>query len=71
MFNQLSRNWQLLALLGILTIVWPGVTLYALTLLFGAYILAKGLLGMSATLTDMAALRRCWIPVRIRRPFDR
>lgn len=71
MFNQFSRNWQLLVLLGILTLVWPGVTLGLLTLFFGAYALGKGLLAFSAALTEMAALRPCRVPIRIRRSFDR
>ena len=78
MFTEMSRNWQLLALcvlaasvLGIIAVVWPGVTLYGLSLLFAAYALAKSLLGISAALTDMAGVRRCWVPIRIRRPFDR
>jgi hypothetical protein len=70
MFNELSRNWQLLALcglaayfLGVISVVWPGIALYVLTLLFGDYALAKGLLGISAALTDMVGVRRCWVPI--------
>jgi uncharacterized membrane protein HdeD (DUF308 family) len=70
MFNQLSRNWQLLALcvlsaclLGVIAVVWPGVTLRVLTLLFAAYALAKSSLDISATLTDMVGVQRCWVPI--------
>ena len=68
MLTQLSRNWWLLALrgvaailFGILAMVWPGVTLTFLVLLFGAYALADGLLAVVAALTNNAGERRWWV----------
>jgi uncharacterized membrane protein HdeD (DUF308 family) len=78
MFNQYSRNWQLLVpcaliacLLGVISVAWPGVTLFVLTLLFGAYALGKGLWAIGSALTDTVALRPWRVPIQIRRPFDR
>jgi uncharacterized membrane protein HdeD (DUF308 family) len=68
MLTQLSRNWWLIALrgvaailFGILAIVWPGVTLTFLVLLFGAYALVDGLLTVFAALTNQAGERRWWV----------
>lgn len=51
----ISRNWWMLALrglvavvFGILAFVWPGMTLVALVYLFGAYALADGILALAA-----------------------
>ena len=53
----LARNWWALALrgalailFGILAIVWPGLTLTALVILFGAYALADGVFAIIAFL---------------------
>jgi uncharacterized membrane protein HdeD (DUF308 family) len=50
----LAKNWWLLALrgvaaiaFGILTFIWPGITLLALVYLFGAYALANGILSFT------------------------
>jgi uncharacterized membrane protein HdeD (DUF308 family) len=50
-FTRLTRNWWLVALrgtlaviLGAIAFVWPGITLEALVLLFGAYAFADGVL---------------------------
>lgn len=50
----IAKNWWSLVLrglaaimLGLITIVWPGITLGALVLLFGAYALIDGLLSLA------------------------
>jgi len=50
----LARNWWLLVirgvigiLLGVVTFIWPGITLGALVLLFGFYALIDGLLSLA------------------------
>jgi uncharacterized membrane protein HdeD (DUF308 family) len=54
----LSRNWWLLLLRGVVSIIfgilaftWPGVTVLALALLFGAYALADGVLSLIAAVS--------------------
>ncbi len=46
----LSEHWELLALRGIVAVIfgvlalaWPGITLIALVFLFGAYVLVEGI----------------------------
>ena len=55
LLRPLAENWWLLLLRGIaalafgtLTFVWPGITLLTLTLLWGAYALADGVLALWA-----------------------
>jgi len=59
MITRLTRKWWLLALRGLVAVlfglaalVWPGVTLTALVLLFGAYALVDGLLSLIVSLLD-------------------
>ncbi|GAB3658946.1 HdeD family acid-resistance protein [Actinocorallia lasiicapitis] len=54
MFDQLARNWWLLALrgafailFGIVAWVWPGITVWALAILFGAYALVDGVIAVA------------------------
>ena len=53
----LTRNWWALALrglagiiFGIITFAWPGISLAALVLLFGAYALTDGIFAIAMTL---------------------
>jgi uncharacterized membrane protein HdeD (DUF308 family) len=53
----LARNWWTLALrglfavlFGIMAFAWPGITLGALVLLYGAYAFADGVLAIAAAL---------------------
>jgi uncharacterized membrane protein HdeD (DUF308 family) len=55
LLEALGRNWWLVALRGLLAIlfglaafVWPGLTLVVLVLLFGAYALADGVMALIA-----------------------
>ena len=55
--DELARHWWVIALrglvavlFGILAFAWPGMTLAALVLLFGAYALVDGVLGIVAAL---------------------
>jgi uncharacterized membrane protein HdeD (DUF308 family) len=57
MLSMLARNWWLIALrglmailFGVLTFVWPGVSLYALVLLYGAFALVDGGLALWAAI---------------------
>jgi uncharacterized membrane protein HdeD (DUF308 family) len=42
-------NGALSVVFGALILVWPGISLYALTILFGAYTLASGVVGLYNT----------------------
>ena len=54
----LSRNWWALhcgglfaVLFGIMAFAWPGITLGALVLIYGAYAFADGVLAIAAALS--------------------
>ena len=64
----LSRNWWALALrglaaiiFGILAFVWPGITLWALILLFGAYMLVDGVFAIVAAARVAGEAARWWL----------
>jgi uncharacterized membrane protein HdeD (DUF308 family) len=42
----LGLNGLLSVVVGVLILVWPGISLYALTILFGAYTLATGIVSL-------------------------
>jgi uncharacterized membrane protein HdeD (DUF308 family) len=57
MVMTLARNWWALALrglcaiaFGVLAFIWPGITLGALVLLFGAYALVDGILSIASAI---------------------
>ena len=69
MLDQLTSRWWLLALrgvvavlFGILAIAWPGVTITALAYLFGFYALVDGLVSLSSGLMPdrRSGARRMW-----------
>jgi uncharacterized membrane protein HdeD (DUF308 family) len=68
MVTRLTRNWRLLALrstvavlFGWAALVWPGATLAALVLLFGAYALVDGLLALIVSRLDRHEFDHGWV----------
>src|SRR6266496_3730098 len=67
LLHALAKHWWLLLLrgicailFGVLTFVWPGITLLTLVLLYGAYALADGVLALvEAVMGGAPALRSC------------
>ena len=64
----LGRNWWLLLLRGLVAIVFalltwaqPGVSLAALVLVFGIYVLAEGLLGVWSAIAKRRDNRHWWL----------
>jgi uncharacterized membrane protein HdeD (DUF308 family) len=63
----ISRNWWILLLrgiasilFGILALAWPRATILALTLLFGAYALTDGVLSLVAAVTGSDRAAPAW-----------
>jgi uncharacterized membrane protein HdeD (DUF308 family) len=59
MLDTLTRHWWVLAvrgalavLFGLLALIWPGITVLALVLLFGAYALVDGVMALYTALFD-------------------
>lgn len=70
MAADLSRNWWLLALrdvagilFGIGAFVWPGATLAALILVFGAYVFVDGIFALVAGIGMRRLIDRWWLIV--------
>ncbi len=68
MMEVLARNWWALALrglfavlFGLLAFAWPGVTLAALVILFGAYALVDGIFALIAAVRAAEAHERWWL----------
>ncbi len=66
MLGHLARNWWTLALrgvvaivFGILALVWPGLTVIALVVLIGAYLLVDGVVAVGAAIRA-AERHRSW-----------
>jgi uncharacterized membrane protein HdeD (DUF308 family) len=66
MVEQLTRNWWAVGLrglfailLGIMALVWPGITLEALIIVFGAYAIVDGIFAIAAAGTS-ASLGGRW-----------
>src|SRR4029079_18816625 len=47
----LGLNGLLSIALGVVILVWPGISLFALTIVFGAYALATGIVGLGFSFT--------------------
>ena len=68
MLPVLARNWWALAirglaaiLFGVLAFVWPGITLWALVLLFGSYMLVDGIFAIIAAVRAARREARWWL----------
>ena len=68
MLQALARNWWLIllrgicaVLFGVLTFIWPGVTLLTLVLLYGAYALVDGVLAIWAAMVVGKTDARWWL----------
>jgi uncharacterized membrane protein HdeD (DUF308 family) len=68
MLHALARNWWLLLLrgicaviFGVLTFVWPGMTLLTLILLYGAFALVEGALAVWASIVGGEPASRWWL----------
>ena len=70
MVHALAKNWWLILLrgiaaliFGVLTFVWPGVTLVTLVLLYGAFALADGILALIAAIMGGQPAPRWWLAI--------
>ena len=70
MAADLARNWWLLALRGVLGIlfgigafVWPDATLAALVIVFGAYVFVDGIFAVAAGIRMRRQIDRWWLLV--------
>src|SRR6266516_589890 len=57
----LGLNGLLSVALGIVILVWPGISLFALTIVFGVYALATGIVGLFSSFTADANGERGWL----------
>jgi uncharacterized membrane protein HdeD (DUF308 family) len=70
MAADLARNWWVLALRGVLGILfgigafaWPGATLNALVIVFGAYVFVDGIFAVAAGIGMRRQIDRWWLIV--------
>lgn len=68
MLTVLAHNWWMAALRGVAAVlfglaalIWPGITLQVLVLLFGAYALVDGVFALVAALANLAGAYRWWV----------
>jgi uncharacterized membrane protein HdeD (DUF308 family) len=57
----LGLNGILSIAAGIIILIWPSISLYALAVIFGAYSLATGLVGVFHSFTSQAGGERGWL----------
>ena len=57
----LGLNGVLAVAVGVVILVWPGISLFALTILFGAYSLATGVVGLGAAFSGAVRGERGWL----------
>jgi len=49
---------------GVMILAWPGISVYALTIVFGAYTLATGIVELGTAFTDVGREARGWLILR-------
>jgi uncharacterized membrane protein HdeD (DUF308 family) len=59
----LGINGVLSIAFGVVILVWPGISLFALTILFGAYATATGVIGLGAVISGTVKQGRGWLVV--------
>jgi uncharacterized membrane protein HdeD (DUF308 family) len=59
----LGINGVLSVALGVVILIWPGISLFALTILFGAFTLATGVVGIGAAISGPMKEGRGWLVV--------
>jgi len=52
------------AVLGVMILAWPGISVYALTIVFGVYALATGIIELGAAFTSKGKQERGWLILR-------
>lgn len=57
----LGLNGLLAVAVGVVILVWPDISLFALTILFGAWTLATGVVGLAAALSGATTQERGWL----------
>jgi uncharacterized membrane protein HdeD (DUF308 family) len=57
----LGINGLLSVAVGVVIIVWPGISLFALTILFGVYALVTGIIGFGAAFSSSMKQERGWL----------
>jgi uncharacterized membrane protein HdeD (DUF308 family) len=57
----LGINGVLSLAFGVVILVWPGISLYALVILFGAYSLAGGIVGLGTAISGRVKEGRGWL----------
>jgi uncharacterized membrane protein HdeD (DUF308 family) len=68
MLEPLARNWWLILLrgalsilFGVLTLVWPGLTLFTLIIFYGVFALFDGFFSLAAAITGGTPMPRWWL----------
>ena len=59
----LGLSGALSVALGVVIVVWPGISLYALTIVFGAYALATGIIQLGSAMSGAEKSERGWLVV--------
>jgi len=56
----LGINGVLSIAFGVVILLWPGISLFALTILFGAWLFAGGIVGLASVISGAVAEERGW-----------